>query len=133
MQGENERLQHVYNALRTFLDFSGRWDEQLALVQQAEEKALATGDIYNAGWRAYDAGWIYYLRGQAPEVLAYAARGAGHWEKAPQAGAREKAVAIRLRGLGHQLEKNYPAAIEAYQESLTLWRAIAPESLPPCI
>lgn len=128
VQGENDRLQRVCDALRNFLDFSGRWDEQLALSQQTEEKALAAGDLYNAGWRAYQAGYTYRLRGQAPEVLAYAAWCAAYWEKAPQAGARERAIAIRLRGLGHRLEKNYPAAIAASQEALTLWRAIAPES-----
>lgn len=61
-------------------------------------------------------------------MLACAARCAAHWEKAPRAGARERAIAIQLRGIGHQLEKNYPAAIEAYQEVLKLDRAIAPES-----
>jgi tetratricopeptide (TPR) repeat protein len=68
------------------------------------------------------------LRGQIAQVLACAARCAARWEKAPLAGAWERAVVIRLRGAGHQLEKNYPAAIEAYQESLTLYRAVAPES-----
>jgi len=128
VQGENDRLQSVCHALRTFLDFSGRWDERLALSRQAEEKALGAGDPYHAGWRAYDAGSIYRLRGQAPEVLASAARCAAHWEKSPRARARERAIAIRLRGIGHRLEKNYPAAIEAYQEALNLQRAIAPES-----
>ena len=133
VQGENDRLQRVCRALKDFLNFSGRWDEWLALSQQAEEKTLAAGDLYHAGWRAYDAGWVYYnlrynLRGQATEVLACAARCAAHWEKAPLAGGGERAVAIRLRGIGHELEKNYPAAIEAYQEALTLWRAITPES-----
>ncbi len=125
---DNDRLQSVCAALTNFLNFSGRWDEWLALSQQAEEKALAAGDFYNAGWRAYDAGWIYRLRGQASDALACAARCVAHWEKAPLAGTRERAFAIRLRGMGHQLEKNYPAAIEAYQEALTLHRAIAPES-----
>jgi nucleoside phosphorylase/tetratricopeptide (TPR) repeat protein len=128
LQGKNDRLQRVCDALQSFLNFSGRWDERLALSQQAEEKALAVGDLYSAGWRAYDAGRIYWLRGQVSEVLARAARGADHWEKTPQAGARERAIVINLRGLGHQLEKNYPAAIDAFQESLTLWQAIAPES-----
>jgi tetratricopeptide (TPR) repeat protein len=128
VQGENDRLQSVCDALDKFFDFSGRWDEWLALSQQAEEKALAAGDLYNAGWRAFQAGWIYLLRGQAPEVLACAARCAAHWEKSPRAEARERAFAIRLRGHGHRLEKNYPAAIEALQESLNLRRAIAPES-----
>lgn len=128
VQGGNDRLQSVCAALKDFLNFSGRWDELLALSQQAEEKALAAGDWYHAGWRAYDAGWVYTLRKQGPKVLACAARCAAHWEKSPRAGAWEKATAIRLRGIGHQLEKNYPAAVEAYQEALTLWRAIAPES-----
>lgn len=126
---DNERLQRVCDALSDFLNFSGRWDEWLALSQQAEAKAAAAAeDFYNAGKRAYAAGWVYFLRGQADEVLAGADRCAAHWEKAPSAGAREKAVALRLRGLGYKLAKAYPAAIEAYQEALALWRAIAPES-----
>jgi nucleoside phosphorylase/tetratricopeptide (TPR) repeat protein len=128
LQGENDRLQEVCDALDVFLDFSGRWDEWQDFSRQAEEKALAAGDLYNAGWRAHQIGWVYYLRGQAPQVLACAARCAGDWEKAPQAGTREKAIAIDLRGVGHELEKNYPAAIEAYQEALALDRAIAPDS-----
>ena len=103
VQGDNERLQRVCDALIDFLDFSGRWDEWLALSQQAEAKAAAAEDFYNAGWRAYDAGWVYDLRGQADEVLVCADRCAEHWEKAPSAGAREKAIAIRLRGTGLQI------------------------------
>ncbi len=125
---DNDRLQRVCGALSTFLCFCGRWDEQLSLCRQAEEKALAAANLYSAGWRALHVGWIYQLRGQAPEVLACAARSAAHWEKAPRAGAHERAEAIRMRGLGHKLEKNYPAAIEALQEALSLWRAIALES-----
>ena len=128
VQGENARLQEVCRALKDFLDFSGRWDEWLELSRQAEEKALAAQDTYNAGARANEAGWIHYLRGQAAEVLKCAGRGAAHWEKSLRAGADEKATAIRLRGIGHQLEKNYPAALEAYRESLSLRRSIAPES-----
>jgi tetratricopeptide (TPR) repeat protein len=48
--------------------------------------------------------------------------------KGQSAGAREKAIAIQLRGLGHQLEKNWAAAIEAYKQALELDRAHAPES-----
>jgi nucleoside phosphorylase/tetratricopeptide (TPR) repeat protein len=128
IQGENNRLQRVCDVLATFLEFRGRWDEQISLNQHAEERAIAAIDFFNAGNRAFHAGWIYQLRGQAPEVLACAARSAAHWEKAPEAGAGERAAAIQLRGLGHKLEKNYPAAIEAFQESLSLQRAIALES-----
>jgi len=127
LQGDNGRLQTLCDALNNFLDFSGRWDERLAFNQQAEEKAIAANDFESAGWRAHKAGWVYVLRGQAAEVLAHAARCDVHWEKA-KAGAREKAVAIQLRGLGHQLEKNYPASIAALREALSLDRAIMPES-----
>jgi nucleoside phosphorylase/tetratricopeptide (TPR) repeat protein len=128
MQGDNDRLQRMYKALVTFLNFSGRWDEWLALCQQSEERALASTDFYNAGWRAFHAGWVYMLRNQSREVLVCAARSAAHWEKASEAGTYEKAIAIRLRGLGHKLEKNYEAAIQAYEQSLNLHRTLAAES-----
>lgn len=125
--GPNDRLQTLCGALRNFLDFSGRWDELLALSEQAEARAVAAGDLWNAGWRAYQAGYICYLRGQAAEVLRWADRAGAHWE-AGRAGARERGTAIHLRGLGHRLAKDYPAAIAAYQEALALWRALGAES-----
>jgi len=127
LQGENDRLQELCDALGYFMDFSGRWDELLSLHQQAEAKALAAGDFYNAGWRAYRAGWVYDLRGQAQAVLDCAARCGTYWQKA-NADAREKAIALQLRGLGHELEKNWAAAIAAYKQSLEPRRALGPES-----
>lgn len=128
IQGENDRLQNFCDALQRFLNFSGRWDEQLSLVQQAEEKAVATADFFFAGWRSYEAGWIHLSRDQADEVLADAERAAIHWEKSPKAGAREKATAMRLRGEGHKLRRDFPAATQAFREALDLFRVIAPES-----
>ena len=128
LQGDNARLQRVCDALNNFLNFSGRWDEWLNLSQQAEQKALAANDFYNAGWRAYEAGWVYQLRGQADDVLACAERAESHWQQAAKAGAREQAIAIHLRGLGHKLKKDYPAAIAAYRESIDLYRARASKS-----
>ena len=127
LAGPNDRLQTVCAALRFFLEFTGRWDEWLSLEQQAEAKAVAAGDHDNAGWRAYQAGWVHYLRQQADAVLNCADRAAAHWQTA-QAGARERAFAIRLRGLGHQLKKDYPAAIAAYREALDLYRTLSAES-----
>jgi nucleoside phosphorylase/tetratricopeptide (TPR) repeat protein len=127
IQGENARLQKLCAALEFFLDFSGRWDEQVWLEQQAETKAIAANDSYDAGWRAHRIGWVHYLRGEAAGVLVCAARAEAHWQKA-NAGAREQAVATRLRGLGHRLEENYPAAIAAYREALDLQRTLAAES-----
>ena len=127
LTGPKDRLQTVCGALQFFLEFTGRWDERLSLGQQAETKAVAAGDYHNAGWRAREAGWILYLRRQADAVLASADRAAAHWQTA-QAGARERAVAIRLRGVGHELKKDYPSAIAAYLEAFDLYRTLAAES-----
>jgi len=127
VQGDNTRLQKLCAALEDFLNFSGRWDERLSLERQAEEKAVAANDLSNAGWRAYRVGWVSYLRGQSAEVLASAARAEDHWKRA-NAGPFEQATAIRLRGVGLELERNCPAAGEAYQQSLDLFRTINPNS-----
>lgn len=126
--GENQRLQTVCSALTDFLNFSGRWDVSLTLSEQAEPKALAAQDFYHAGWRAYQAGWVYYLRGQADSVLACAERCGQHWQQG-KAGSRELAFAIRLRGLGHKLAKQYALAIDDYQQGLNLHKSSAAESV----
>jgi tetratricopeptide (TPR) repeat protein len=127
VQGENVHLQTLCAVLNYFLGFSGRWDDWLRLSQQAEAKALAVHDLHNAGWRAYHAGGVYHLRGQAAETLACADRAETHW-RAAKAGAREQAFAIRLCGLGHLIQKDYAAAIAAFQQALALWRTLNPES-----
>lgn len=127
VQGDNARLQEMCDALQFFLEFAGRWDEQFALNQQGEEKAIAVKDFNRAGGRVYQAGWINYLRGQADEVLACAARAEAHWRQA-NAGAREQSMAIRLRGVGYELKKDYPAAIASYRETIELRRTLSPES-----
>ena len=125
--GDNSRLQTVCSALRSFLDFSGRWDARLALSTEAEAKAERAEDFANAGWRALDAGSCHTQRGQSAEVLACADRIDAHWQAA-RVGARERAIALNLRGTGHELAKDYPTAITAYQESLDLLRSISPRS-----
>jgi tetratricopeptide (TPR) repeat protein len=125
LQGDNARLQKLCDALNRFLNFSGHWDEWLALSLQAEARAALAGDSDSAGRRAYNAGWVYRLRGQGKEVLDCARRGEAHWAKS---NSPEKALAIRLRGKGHQLEKNYPAALAAFQEMIDFARALSPEN-----
>jgi tetratricopeptide (TPR) repeat protein len=127
LAGTNERLQKVCDALHTFLNFTGRWDERLAFWRDAESRAVGAGDFREAGWRAFQAGWIHYARKQSNEVLACAARAATHWDEA-KAGARERASAIRLRGDGYRLGENYAAAILAYREAVDLWRTLGHES-----
>ncbi|TXI49188.1 MAG: tetratricopeptide repeat protein [Lysobacter sp.] len=132
LAGDYQRLQTVCRALETFIDFQGRWDEWLALNEKAEARAVVATDHFNAGWRAHDAGYIHSLRHQADAVLACADRAAAHWSTA-KSGARERAIAIRLRGSGQLLNDDYPAAIAAYKEALDLYRNLAAESMDVAI
>src|SRR5256885_9724151 len=50
-----------------------------------------------------------------------------YWREA-QAGPREQAVALRLRGIGHELAKDYASAIAAHRESVELDRSLGAES-----
>jgi tetratricopeptide (TPR) repeat protein len=127
LAGDNERLQALCSSLPIFLNFTGRWDEWLALSCDAESRAVAAGDFHSAGVRAYEAGWVHNLRGQSQDVLACADRAGEHWREA-KAGAREQAEAIRLRGIGYFLAKDYHTAIAAYREALELDCALDSES-----
>lgn len=127
LAASNDRLQTVCDALNTFLEFTGRWDEWLALSQQSEAKATVAGDYANAGWRAYHAGWVYHLRQQAEAVLDCAKRAERHWNEA-KAGVREQALAIRLQGIGHHLKEDYAAAIATYRQTLDLLYSLSAES-----
>jgi nucleoside phosphorylase/tetratricopeptide (TPR) repeat protein len=128
LQGDNTRLNKLCGVLDDFMNFSGRWDVWISFCEQAENKALAADDSYNAGNHAYNAGWIYSLRGQAGDVLACAARCEAHWQNAG-AGAQANARALSLRGIGYELENNYPAAIAAHKDSLSLFLTLERESI----
>lgn len=123
LEGDNAQLQLTCDALLFFLDFSGRWDEQLQLSEAAEARAIQSGDYSSAGWRSYTAGRVYDLRDQADAVLLAAGRAAQHWQQA-NAGKREQALAIQLRGAGHQLQRDYTAAIQACRQALDLLRSL---------
>jgi tetratricopeptide (TPR) repeat protein len=129
LQGSNDRLQKVCGALNYFLEFTGRWDEWLSLSQKSESRAVEIGDFESAGWRAYQAGWVQYLRGQSSDVLATADRTEAHWRKAPT-GVRERAIAIRLRAHGHGLDEDYQAAIALLKQVADLLRTVNRETSP---
>ena len=122
---DKARLQTICRQLTFFLDFTGRWDELIWLSEQAEICALNADDKANAGERAYQAGFTYYLRGQSSKVLASAARAAEYWQDNTP---RNKATILELRGQGYELGKDYPAAITAYSEALAINLSISPES-----
>ena len=125
LAGPNYRLQTVCDALLNFLCFTGRWDEWLALACDAERRADAAGNFLDAGWAAYQAGLVHYLREQSTDVIACADRAETYWREADT---REQGFALRLRGMGYQLERDYSAAIAVYREAVELWRALAPQS-----
>ena len=125
--GPNPQFQSICFALKAFLDFSGRWDDLLSIAQIAEAKAAAANDHRNAGWRAFMAGTIHYRRQQPDAVLACVDRAAAHWEKG-QASIRERSAVSTLRGRGHFLKKDWPAAVTAFRKSLELDRTLSPFS-----
>ena len=126
LSGPNSRLQTVCDALRFFLDFTGRWDEWLSLCSEAEARAVAAGDRLTAGWLVYQAGCVYSRRGYAEDLLACADRAEQHWQRA-RAGTREQGTCIHMRGLALQIMKDYRAAIKAYGEALALYRKLPVE------
>lgn len=125
LTGNNDRLQSVCSQLFRFLDFTGRWDERIWFSQQAEMLAVNADDKQTAGWRAYQAGYIYKLRNQPDQVLTCSLRAFEHWQESTP---RNKAAAIQLRGHGYMLNENYQAAINSYSESLEIFRIIALEN-----
>jgi tetratricopeptide (TPR) repeat protein len=121
LAGPNRRLQEVCDALHVFLDFTGHWDEWLSLNEKAEQRAIAEGDYYEAGWRAWQAGRVHRLRYQAGAVLACADRAEEHWRKTQtpdypgvRAGTREEGNAHTLHGKAHFLREDFSLAIECF-------------------
>jgi tetratricopeptide (TPR) repeat protein len=123
--GDNDHLQNFCRAIATFLLNSGRWDERLMLSLKCEERATAEDDLHRAGWRAFDSGRVYFLRGHAHEVMQCAERAETYWSS-QDFGPDEQATPFWLRGLGHQLQKNYPAAIDAFSRALEIDRVQIP-------
>ncbi|MEX0827647.1 MAG: tetratricopeptide repeat protein, partial [Haliea sp.] len=127
LAGPNDPLQAVCEALFQYFNFSGRWDESLFLNREAESRAVAAGDIHNAGYRAYHAAWVHHLRGQADEMMRCAERASQHWRRA-ESGIPEQVKASRMHGIAHEMKNEFPAALEAYQEALRLCRTTEAES-----
>lgn len=126
--GSNTRLQKVCDELRAFLEFTGRWDEWLALERDAESQAILCNDFLSAGRRAHRAGWVYRLRGESHKVIEYADRAHAHWSNG-DANIREIAFAIRLRGIGYFLAKDYKTAVEVLDQAIRLSSSVAPDSI----
>ncbi len=125
MQGDDVNFQQLYNALDSFLIFTGRWDERLSLSLRAEDKATLSEDMHNAGWAAYRAARVYNLRGQVNELLECAKRIEKYWANA---GPLEQYRVIKIRATGYKAIGDIPAAIATYQEELKIAQKYYPES-----
>ena len=108
LNGNN--LQTVCDALTAFFDYTGRWDERIALDRLAEERAVEQGDFSKAGWRACQASEMHFRRKNAVDGLAAAERAMGHWQQAPE-DPFQLGVIFRRRGMGYKLQKHYPKAL----------------------
>jgi nucleoside phosphorylase/tetratricopeptide (TPR) repeat protein len=124
---DNARLQTFCYGLFRFLDFAGHWDEMISFYREAEERASNAKDFYNAGWRAFEVGWVYSGRGQGAEALNNTNRCETYWQSV-NTPAINKTLVFQLRGIGYTIEKNYPAAIATLQTAITIQTAIDPES-----
>ena len=127
LTGPNNQFQAVCDALNNFLNFTGRWDERLALMRDAEDKAVAAKDFRNAGMRAYYAGEVHYQRSQSAEVLACSKRVENYWRRGG-ANVSNRSRITQLRAWAFELEKDYSAAIKCHRERVRLWRALMPRS-----
>jgi peroxiredoxin Q/BCP len=101
----------------------GFWDESLSLCKHAQDLAVRHGDLKEAGWRAYQAGYIYFLREQQPELDACVENASRFWGR-PDTMQREKNALIRLSGLSHWLRRDHDAAINDFQTALSQDRAL---------
>ena len=120
--GDNSTLQTVCDALHDFFNYNGFWDECSALSRKAESVAIAAGDFFKAGWRAYEVACIYDFRKDALAVLKEARRVQDHWRRANIA-KREIAISLSLFGRGHRLAGDYPAAIIAFSAARDVLRS----------
>lgn len=122
-----DKLQTVCDALADFLDCACRWDESIALNRLTEDKAVSQRDFWKAGLRACGEASVMFLRGNAEGVHAAVDRAAAHWQHITPSHFG-LGILSRRRGMGYELQEDFPAALAAYRETLQLWRVGSPES-----
>lgn len=128
LAGPNAQLQTVCEALKTFLEYRGRWDEWLALSRGAEKVAVSAGDFLHAGDRARDAAWVHHERKQSAAMLSWIERAGKHW-RAANFGPRGEATVLRFRGFAHEMAREYSAAIECATRALELYEGVEPQGV----
>lgn len=119
--GEAARmLNDLVDALSQWLWFGGRWDERVQWSARAYPAAAARKDWSEAGWRAYQAAWIYYQRARTEEAAEWTGRCAEAWARGGSKS--DQAEVGRMRGLVAQQRKEYAEAERLLREALAAWR-----------
>ena len=120
-----QMLIDMRNALSQFLWFRGFWDEHIHLGIWSYRAARLLGRWRDAGWGAYRAAWIYYSRGQTEEASAWADRCAEAFERGGSR--RDRASAIRLRGVIAEQKGDLDEAERLYKQALAEYRSLGEE------
>lgn len=81
--------------LRSFLDFSGRWDEIVILNSRGYEAACILNEWSTAGWLATDIAMVYERRGDENAYAFWNERCISAWEKGGTE--RDKGLAMKKR------------------------------------
>ena len=115
-----QMLNDLAIALRYFLVFAGRWDEDLQLNTYAYQAMQALEDLENSCVRAYDIAFLYSKRNRFDEVQLWADRAS--IESMQSGNKRSLGNATQIRGLIAKQRKNYSEAEKFLQETLKIRR-----------
>lgn len=133
MQGEGindevaaQMLNDLAHSLSQFLLFSGGWDERIQLNTRAYER-IRKLNWSQAGWRAFNVAWVYYLRGDNDKSMQWADRSIEAW--ALGGSKYEEAVGKRIHGLLAHQREDYNAAEKLYQDALAIYRELKLEEV----
>jgi tetratricopeptide (TPR) repeat protein len=121
LESPNTRIQRVTTALFDFLLYSGRWDELLWLVLEAEARAVKSKDYSSAVLRVYGAARVYFTRSALSELSDCIARASSYCEKF-RCTAEPRSAVSRMKGWFHQLRGEHSEAVKAFEDQLQTTR-----------
>jgi tetratricopeptide (TPR) repeat protein len=116
------RLTGLERALHQFLHFHGYWAECLQLANWRYAATRARGAWQDAGWGAYHAAWIHYLRRETAAAQRWSPAMSALMERGGYK--TDQAEATRLQGLLARQAKEWTTAEQHYQTALTAYREI---------
>lgn len=115
-------LNALAELLKTFLLYSGRWDERRQLNTWAYYAACTLGEWYDAGWRAYHVAFDNYNCRRTTEAESWLNKSEEAWSRI--GALSEKAEIHQLRGLVEKQRGNYEFADFHIQQAIAASRAM---------